>query len=270
MSGYFAVDRGIFENGFFAAEPFSEREAWLWLIAEAAWKEKRVRRGSTTLDLARGELAHALDFMRKAWKWKTKSRVSRFLKRLESGEKITLKTGRDTTRITICNYDIYQSGRDAKRDAGETPTRRARDELEELNQRTIEPKIKRASRADIPREKTPREELEVVLDLGRSQAVVDHRSRLRKPLTPHAARLLAARFAAWSDPNEGADAMIANGWQGFDPAWMANRSRGQGPPGKRTIVDAGIDWLAEDENGKTGENSNHNVVKLIPATRGQP
>ncbi len=34
--GVFAVDRGIWDHPMFACEPFTEREAWQWLIAEAA------------------------------------------------------------------------------------------------------------------------------------------------------------------------------------------------------------------------------------------
>lgn len=68
-----------------------------------------------------------------------------------------------------------------------------------------------------------REELETVLDAERASAVVDHRKRLRKPLTAHAAKLLAEKLKQCADPNFAADTMIANGWQGFEPEWMDNR-----------------------------------------------
>lgn len=72
--------------------------------------------------------------------------------------------------------------------------------------------------------RTAREELETVLDAERSEAVIEHRQRIRKPLTAHAAKLLAGKFAQCPDPNAAADAMIANGWQGFDPQWLTNRA----------------------------------------------
>lgn len=68
--------------------------------------------------------------------------------------------------------------------------------------------------------RTPRDELAEVLDVERSGAVIEHRKRLRKPLTAYAARLLASKFAETGDPNAAADAMISNGWQGFKPEWM--------------------------------------------------
>lgn len=74
---------------------------------------------------------------------------------------------------------------------------------------------------------TPRSELENVLDEARSAAVVEHRQRLRKPLTAYAASKLAEQFANCPDPNAAADAMITNGWQGFKSEWM-DRSNGPG------------------------------------------
>lgn len=67
---------------------------------------------------------------------------------------------------------------------------------------------------------SPLDQLKLVLDPDRAEAVVNHRRCLRKPLSAYAARLLARKFAELSNPNEGADAMIANGWQGFDASWM--------------------------------------------------
>lgn len=76
-----------------------------------------------------------------------------------------------------------------------------------------------------------KDELARVLDSEHVAAVIEHRKKLRKPLTARAASLLAARFAKWPKPNEAADAMIANGWQGFEVAWMQNRrTNGPDPP----------------------------------------
>lgn len=82
------------------------------------------------------------------------------------------------------------------------------------------------TRADKPKDEGPQKELEAVLDVEHAAAVVDHRRKLRKPLTTYAAKQLAKKFGAISNPNDGADAMIANGWQGFEPDWMRG-SNGQ-------------------------------------------
>ena len=106
-AGYFAVSRRLFEHDFFAAEPFTEREAWLWLIREAAWKRTSVRVGRGRITLERGQCAASTRFLAGAWQW-SHSRVVRYLKRLENGNMILSEIGTLATQITICNYNDYQ------------------------------------------------------------------------------------------------------------------------------------------------------------------
>lgn len=81
------------------------------------------------------------------------------------------------------------------------------------------------------KELTPRAALEAVLDAEHVDAVIQHRQKLRKALTGHAAKLLAAKFAQCPDPNAAADTMIGNGWQGFEPDWIT-RPTARGSPAK--------------------------------------
>jgi uncharacterized protein YdaU (DUF1376 family) len=83
-----------------------------------------------------------------------------------------------------------------------------------------------------PKKPTPRDELLKVLDADHADAVLEHRSRLRRPLTDRSARLLAGKFAGTENANTAADAMIAHGWQGFEPEWVKARPNGNatGPP----------------------------------------
>lgn len=98
---------------------------------------------------------------------------------------------------------------------------------------------------------TPRSELSEVLDSDHAQAVIDHRQRIRKPLTPHAAKLLASKFAQCPDPNAAADAMIANGWQGFEPEWMGNRQSRGSPSSKAQTVTELLKQRREARNADT-------------------
>lgn len=108
--GVFAVDRGIFEHPMFAAEPFTEREAWMWLFGMAAWKDCRVRVGAAHISLNRGQMAFALRFLARKFKW-SEPRVRRFLKRLQIDAMVLVQATRQATLITICNYDKYAFGR---------------------------------------------------------------------------------------------------------------------------------------------------------------
>lgn len=107
--GVFAVSRNIFEHDLFDPEPFTEREAWIWMIREAAWKDRRIRFGKMHGSIKRGQMASSVRFMAEKWQW-SKSRVHRFLGRLEEERMIECGTaqGHSASVITICNYDEYQ------------------------------------------------------------------------------------------------------------------------------------------------------------------
>ncbi|MBW8282505.1 MAG: YdaU family protein [Rhizobium sp.] len=111
--------------------------------------------------------------------------------------------------------------------------------------RTISSSL-RSEDARAPVAPTPRSELLACLDADHAQAVIDHRRRIGKSLTAHAAKLLAGKFGRCPDPNSAADAMVANGWQGFEPEWLENRAmpRGQSPP------QVGADGLPRDAQGR--------------------
>lgn len=104
--GVFAVDRGIFDHPIFAAEPYTEREAWLWMVSAAVWKNCRVRAGRKMISLLRGQLSFSERFLAEKWKW-AKTSVRRFLDRLKNEEMVCLLADHDTTVITICNYERY-------------------------------------------------------------------------------------------------------------------------------------------------------------------
>lgn len=105
--GVFAVDRGIWEHPAFAREPFTQREAWLWLVSEAAYKPRSKRADGKTITLERGQLCHSIRFMADAWQW-SKSRVDRFIDMLENRDMLRSDRGTRTPILTVCNYDEYQ------------------------------------------------------------------------------------------------------------------------------------------------------------------
>jgi hypothetical protein len=91
---------------FFARESFTEREAWMWLIAAAAWKPTQVRFGRNIVALERGQLAFSTRFLAGKFGW-PQSRIVRFMRRLESNSMVNTLATRGSTQVTICNYDKY-------------------------------------------------------------------------------------------------------------------------------------------------------------------
>ncbi|MEI2388104.1 hypothetical protein [Breoghania sp. JC706] len=108
IGGTFNVSRGIWTDPQFPNEPFTKREAWLWLVSEASWKPRTVRVGSKVVELERGQVAASVRFMAGAWQWEP-TKVLRFLRALEGAENIATDSATGVKRITICNYELYQT-----------------------------------------------------------------------------------------------------------------------------------------------------------------
>lgn len=139
--GVFAVDRGVFGHEVFADEPFTQREAWIWLIGEAAWKPRTRNIGGKVVSLERGQLAASLRFMAERWGWE-KDAVARFLVRLKKHDMIATDSATGLSVITICNYGEYQrvSLPDAtySETGTATGTRQERDKREDIKNNKID------------------------------------------------------------------------------------------------------------------------------------
>lgn len=131
---FYKMERGWQKSEVFSGEKYSERDAWVWLIETATWKQgaKPVSIKGKPLKLKRGELSHSIRFMAQKFKW-DKGKVERFLKKLSKWGmiKILSKTKTGQNIVTICNYSKYQDRQDSERDRGETGARQGRDKEEE-------------------------------------------------------------------------------------------------------------------------------------------
>ncbi|WP_323131020.1 hypothetical protein [Sinorhizobium medicae] len=109
MSRWIRVQTSIFDHEVFAAEPFSEREAWLWLISKAAWKDTVHRIGASVMPVPAGSLFVTIREMQAAWKWTSTRRVHQFLELLSSQNMIETCSETGKTLVTVCNYSKYQN-----------------------------------------------------------------------------------------------------------------------------------------------------------------
>lgn len=123
--GFYLMHRGWQDHPVFRNEEFSRRDAFVWLIEEAAWQERRVGSAQGPITLKRGQLSHSIRFMAAAWKWDSR-KVQRFLKACTESEMIVLETATASataqTVITLCNYDKYQAASSGSATAMETET----------------------------------------------------------------------------------------------------------------------------------------------------
>ena len=114
-TGTINVARSIFDHALFKdGKPYSQREAWLWLIANAAWRPVQVMvrngRAQELVSLDRGQLTYSRSFLCAAWSWSSDKVVRTFLARLRQEGMLDLQTGQLQTIITVCNYSTFQLG----------------------------------------------------------------------------------------------------------------------------------------------------------------
>jgi hypothetical protein len=127
--GTFSVARAIWDDADFPNQPFTEREAWLWLISAATWKEQTIRGPYGPISLERAEFCFAVRFLAEKWQW-PKSTVHDFLGRLKGRKSIVPLKKLDTHPnglqvYLIRKYNDFQFGSDHSPDAN-PDTRRTR------------------------------------------------------------------------------------------------------------------------------------------------
>lgn len=110
---FYQHERGWLDDAIWENEPYSKREAWSWMIGNAAWKDCLVSVKGQPVQMKRGSFTASLQFLANKWQW-NKNKVDRFLTKLEKWQKIKIETaigtgsGTTQTVVTICNYDEIQ------------------------------------------------------------------------------------------------------------------------------------------------------------------
>jgi len=107
MNGNYVMARGWMDHDIFEGEPYSKRDAWIWMIENAVWKDKVINIKGKPVKLKRGQLSFSVRFMEKKFNWKS-GRVQRFLEALKNRYMIATENTTGQLIITICNYSNYQ------------------------------------------------------------------------------------------------------------------------------------------------------------------
>ena len=86
---------------------------WLDLLMMAAWEERQVMHDSHLITLRRGQMIASVGFLRDRWK-RSHQTILRFLNLIEKENMIKRSMMyRQTSIITICNYESYQVSSDS-------------------------------------------------------------------------------------------------------------------------------------------------------------
>lgn len=135
---WYSLHRKVFDDDDFDLdEPYTEIQAWIWLIGFAAWEDKDVCFQKRMVKIHRGQCVTSIRYLCKKWKWGN-TRTTAFLNRLEKVGKISRHSqDRKQTLITICNYDNYQYNsqpqQDSNRNTDKTQTRHRQDTTNNIN-----------------------------------------------------------------------------------------------------------------------------------------
>lgn len=127
--GFIMLSRKAFQSEMWEEErELSKFEAWLDLIATAAFADhERIVLGRF-IHLKRGELVASVRYLATRWRWK-KTSVDRFLHVLQDRSKIGTRNETGITIISLCNYERYNTPGLKSGTANGTRSGHARDTL---------------------------------------------------------------------------------------------------------------------------------------------
>lgn len=112
MNGWYLMRRGWMGSGDFQPEPYTEREAYLWSIEQAAHTPHIQWFNGIEIAVARGEFATSSRKMAAALRWGEK-RARLFMARMERRGKWALRAAQAgahvATILTVCNYERFQA-----------------------------------------------------------------------------------------------------------------------------------------------------------------
>lgn len=274
--GVYGVARSIWDCDAFMKQKFTQREAWLWLVGAAVWKQASVNLDGRRVTLERGEFAFSLRFLAKKWKW-SKDGVSRFFLLLKNEDMIR-DTARDGVKVyLIAKYNEFQvvglpkrdTNCDAERDTRETAARQPCDKEETLQ--TLETKEEeRAAPKGAALRVVHSKPLPDWLDREAWGAFLEMRKRKRSPVTPRAAELLLGKLERWRakghDPTAILDASTAGAWTGlYEP--KDEKTNGKQSP-HITLYEVSRDICADilaSGEGSEGGGADQAPFALLPA-----
>ena len=121
--GYIKLYRKIQGNFLWTERrEFSKAEAWIDILMEANYSAKTATAGDGAVECGRGQSINSLDTWQRRWRWNSKTRVRRFLLMLQDSGMVRYENETKTVRITVCNYDAYNS----ERNESETQTKQVK------------------------------------------------------------------------------------------------------------------------------------------------
>lgn len=121
--GFIKLNRKSFAHKFWTkARVLSEFEAWIDLIQSTRYDEtvKIEYIDGREIKYGRGQYPASIRFLAKKWSW-GEQKVRSFLSELKRDGSITTDSSQGMNIITLCKFDIYNSGANAENTGNNTP-----------------------------------------------------------------------------------------------------------------------------------------------------
>lgn len=106
--GWIKLHRKITENPMYFSEPFTRMQAWIDLLILANHNGRIIYIRGNKVEINRGEIARSAEGLAQRWMW-SRGKVVRYLKELENSEMVVQQKNSVITKLSILNYDTYQS-----------------------------------------------------------------------------------------------------------------------------------------------------------------
>jgi hypothetical protein len=127
--GWISIHRKITGHWVWEGKPYSYGQAWIDILLECNHKERKALIKKKLVTAKRGQSLNSLKTWADRWGWSIRS-VRTFFELLKNDMMIDTHSVGVTTRLTVLNYDTYQTerhARDTQNDTHETRTRHAGD-----------------------------------------------------------------------------------------------------------------------------------------------
>lgn len=107
-NGWIKLHRKIFDNPLYFSEPFTRIQAWIDLLLLANHSGQYFYIRGNRIDVKRGEVAHSMESLAQRWRW-SRGKVLRYISQLENSQMIVQQKSHVITKLSITNYNTYQS-----------------------------------------------------------------------------------------------------------------------------------------------------------------
>lgn len=229
---YYKMERGWLDSPMWGEDAYSKREAFEWLIGEAAWDDSKIvaTPNGKPFRLKRGQVYASIRFMARKFQW-SENKVIRYLDFLSVWGAVKTETNTGQTVITICNYSKYQDGGNTVEYSDEHADGNANGDADGVadeykQQETQEKNITTTRARGVSRETVEKPE-DVTPETWADYAAL--RKQHKAPLTATALDGIRreAVKAGWSLQQALAEC-CARGWRGFKAEWVDKNQKGSG------------------------------------------